>query len=242
VDGIPEQPTTRGQPLVRELGLTLGRLHRALAGVTPPAIQPRFAFGADPVAALRAAYDAHDRPECPHTLVRQALTVKLRRARALDGAMLDDFARLRQQVIHGDVHPGNIIFQRAPACGAVLIDFDLARYAPPAYELVRALIYCVQPAGPPSAFTPRIAAFLDGYLDACPLSARELGTMAALFETVQILDAHGLDTCHEAPDWLLQFGQARFALLYWLREYGPLLTTLALRTAQAARHGAAGCP
>jgi hypothetical protein len=94
---------------------------------------------------------------------------------------------------------------------------------------MRALIYCVRPAGPPSAFAGRAAAFLKGYLAGRPLSRRELETMAILYETVQVLDAHGLGACLGASEAALGFGEARFALLYWLRRNGPAVVDLATR-------------
>lgn len=236
-EGIRDPLAIPDRAACAELGHALGGLHQALASFPPASKAPRLEFPSDPATQLRAAHAAHQHHACPHADVRQALRVKLRRAGALPAALLDDLASLPQQVIHGDVHPGNVILQHSPAVGrvrvAAMIDFDLARYAPPAYELMRALIYCVKPAGTAAAFAPRAAAFLNGYLAERPLSGREIDAMAPLYETVQILDAHGLDACYDASETLLRFGQARFALLYWLRRHGSSLASLtrrALRT------------
>jgi Ser/Thr protein kinase RdoA (MazF antagonist) len=173
-----------------ELGQALGRLHSALAGLSAPAAALHLAFPADAGAALRAAYAAHDFGGCPHPTARQALAAKLRRSQALSGAVRETLASLPQQLIHGDVHPGNVLASRSPGTpgggGISLIDFDRARYAPPAYEVMRALIYCVRPSGPRSAFEATAGAFLGGYLAARPLSSREIETMAVLYETVRL--------------------------------------------------------
>lgn len=103
--------------------------------LSAPAAGPHLALLADPGAALRAACAAHDHGACAHPMARQALAAKLRRAEALSGTVLETLASLPQQVIHGDVHPGNVLASRSPGtCGISLIDFDRTRYAPPAYE------------------------------------------------------------------------------------------------------------
>jgi Ser/Thr protein kinase RdoA (MazF antagonist) len=220
-----------GPPACTALGLALGRLHNALTRLSPGAAEPRLAFPADYGAALRAACAAHDYDACPHPTARQALAAKLRWAEALSRTVPDALASLPQQVIHGDVHPGNVLVSQSPwtSAGAriSMIDFDRARYAPPGYEVMRALIYCVRPSGPLSVFAGRAAAFLDGYLAARPLSDLEIETMAVLYETVQVLDTYGLDTCLDGSGSALSFGEARFALLYWLRRYGSAIVSLA---------------
>jgi Ser/Thr protein kinase RdoA (MazF antagonist) len=220
-----------------ELGLALGRLHSALAGLSAHAAGPYMTFPADPAGALRAAYAAHDHGGCAHPTARQALAAKLRRAEALSGTVLETLASLPQQVIHGDVHPGNVLASRSPGTPGTrrisLIDFDRTRYAPPAYEVMRALLYCVRPSGPRSAFEGRAGAFLGGYLAARPLSGREIETMAELYETVQVLGTYGLGACHGASAAALAFGEARFSLLYWLRRHGSEVAGLARQAAEA---------
>jgi Ser/Thr protein kinase RdoA (MazF antagonist) len=213
------------------LGLALGRLHSVLAGLSAPVAGQRLAFPADPGAALRAAYAAHDHGACAHPTARRALAAKLRRAEALSQTVLETLARLPQRVIHGDVHPGNVLASRSTRAAGTralsLIDFDRTRYAPPAYEVMRALIYCVRPSGPRWAFEDRAGAFLGGYLSANPLSSREIETMAVLYETVQVLGTFGLGACHGASAAAVAFGEARFSLLYWLRRHGSAVVELA---------------
>lgn len=230
-EGSCDPDTTPARELCHDLGHTLGRLHEVLHTAPAPSTAPRQTLPADPTTAIRAAYDVHDHPACGHADARRALAVKLRYAEALDPGLLIELAELPTQVIHGDFHLGNVIICQHAADGrhqtCVAIDFDLARIAPPGYELMRALVYCVRPAGPPAIFGPRIAAFLDGYLAAHQLSEREIDTMVTLYETVQLLDTHGLDSCRNAAPPLLRFGQARFALLYWMRRHAPYLSHLA---------------
>ncbi len=49
-------------------------------------------------------------------------------------------------LVHGDFHPGNVLTVDGRV--SAVLDVDLARLAPPAYELARALLYCTHPAGP----------------------------------------------------------------------------------------------
>jgi Ser/Thr protein kinase RdoA (MazF antagonist) len=153
--------------------------------------------------------------------------VKLAYAQAIPVRVRTCLNGLDRQVIHGDVHPGNILLT---GTRLVFVDFDLARSAPPAYELLRTLIYCIHPAGPPEAYRDRATAFLSGYLTVRPLTDHQIATMVELYRTVQILDPYGLPACENAQESLVGFGHARFALLYWLTCHGAGLTALARHT------------
>lgn len=226
---VPGSPFPLSAPTpaqCHQLGDVLGRLHQRLRELATPDEAPRQRVPDDPTIGLHAALAAHERPGCPHTSTRKILAAKQRRARALRA---DDLAVLRAlpvALVHGDFHPGNVLVLDGHV--SAVLDFDLARLAPAAYEVVRALLYCTHPAGPASVYSPRVTAFFTGYLTAAPLSRHELGTMAGLFETTQILDTHGLALCEGVPPGLLAFGHARFALLYWLRHNISTLTDLAL--------------
>ncbi|MGQ0773155.1 MAG: phosphotransferase [Pseudonocardiales bacterium] len=212
-----------------ELGAVLGRLHQRLREMPLPADAPRQRISADVTAGIRAAAAAHAR--CDHRSARQILGVKLRRAAALRPENLAVLRDLPVALVHGDMHPGNILTVGGRVSG--ILDFDLTRLAPPAYELARALLYCIHPAGPSTVYGPRVGAFLTDYLAVSPLRRHELATMAQLYETTQILDTFGLAACDDATPALLAFGHARFALLYWLRRDSHALTALALQAHQA---------
>jgi Ser/Thr protein kinase RdoA (MazF antagonist) len=212
-----------GVDVCRQLGHTLGHLHQQLRQVPAAGLRPWHLAGTD---ALREALRAHDRTGCRHPAARRVLQVKLAHAQAIPTSLRDRLNALDRQVIHGDVHPGNILLT---GTSAMFVDFDLARSAPPAYELIRTLIYCTHPAGGPDAHRERVTAFLSGYLTTRPLTDLEIATMVELYRTVQILDPYGLHACEDTREGLLGFGHARFALLYWLTRHGAGLTALAHR-------------
>lgn len=218
---IAHDPTS-----ARRLGTALGRLHTALADLQPPgpAGTGWHLPGTEP---LRQALASHRRPGCTHPATVRYLETKIRWAANLslaDRAWLD---ALPCQVIHGDIHPGNVL-----ACDGqvgAFVDFDQARSFPRIYELTRALIYCTHPAGPPASYAPRVAAFLYGYQIIYPLTANETAALVRLFQAVQTLDPYGLHPCDGVDPALLRFGHARFALLYWLRSNGHHITRIAAR-------------
>ncbi|MDQ1249453.1 MAG: homoserine kinase type [Actinomycetota bacterium] len=216
------------------LGDVLGRLHTTLATATLPSVVPRQVLPADPTSGICQAIAAHEWSGCGHPTVRQVLRAKLRRAQALNPDDLDTLRALPHRVIHGDIHPGNILTSADVVTG--IVDFDLARLAPPTYELLRAMVYCLHPAGPVAVYGPRARAFLTGYLNQATVTRREIATMTSLYEATQILDCHGLDVCiNPSPD-LIKFGHARYALLYWLRHNRADLTHLALDVYDAHDH------
>jgi Ser/Thr protein kinase RdoA (MazF antagonist) len=70
VESTWDRNVTTGPRACAGLGLALSRLHSALAGLSAPAAAPHMTFPADPGAALRAAYTAHDHGACAHPTAR----------------------------------------------------------------------------------------------------------------------------------------------------------------------------
>ncbi len=212
----------------RDLGGLLGQVHHALRAVAHVPTDVADPLRPGSVGALDAALAVHNHPGCRHPAARRALRAKLELARALTGEQLDQPVRSPVQLVHGDIHPGNLVTVGGQV--RAFVDFERVRLAPAGYELVRALLYCVSPAGPRAVSTPRVEAFLGAYLHAAPLDKEQLDNMVTLYRTVQVLDPHGLDRCEDAEPWRLRFGHARFALLCWLDRNGIWLTDLAVRT------------
>lgn len=97
-------------------------------------------------------------------------------ARSVDEVRELGFARLRRAAVHGDWHPGNVIFERGMnnLAVAAVIDFDSARSEPIVTELANGMAQfsirgdgTASPLEWPAEFDAnRMQAFLQGYLPA----------------------------------------------------------------------------
>jgi len=99
-------------------------------------------------------------------------------------------------VIHGDWHPGNLLF-RGPAVAAV-VDFDAARAEARAIDVANgALQFSMTMAGPDPAAWPegldedRLLAFCRGYdqVEGCRIATSEIGALPWLMMEALIVEA-----------------------------------------------------
>jgi homoserine kinase type II len=154
--GIPDRPR---QP--RELGRLLGRLHRDLAGISvaaPPDTFPRILdMPADPA---WQHLDALDDPVLSGLIARKLAEVRAAAGSAASG-------RPGVQLVHGDWHDGNILYQGGTVSG--ILDFDFTH---PDLPLVDVAIATLTPDVKDSA---QIAA---GYFGARSPAADELDLIA----------------------------------------------------------------
>jgi homoserine kinase type II len=125
--GNPERPR---QP--RELGALLGRLHRDLAAVPvagPPDTFPRILdMPADPA---WQHLDALDDPALSGLIRRKLAEVRTAAASAASGAP-------GVQLVHGDWHDGNILYQGGTVSG--IVDFDFAHLDLPLVDVAIAAL------------------------------------------------------------------------------------------------------
>jgi len=151
--GRPRQP--------RELGRLLGRLHRDLAAVPvagpPDAFPPVLQMPADPA---WQHLDALDDPALAGLIGRKLAEVRTAARSAASG-------RPGVQLVHGDWHDGNILYQGGTVSG--VLDFDFAH---PDLPLVDVAIAALIPGVEDSA---QIAA---GYFGARPPADHELDLIA----------------------------------------------------------------
>jgi len=99
-----------------------------------------------------------------------------------------------EQVIHGDWHPGNILFAKGKV--AAVLDLDSVRFAPPAVDLANGLLQFSivggrpNPADWPDYFDQaKIVQFLDGYNESIKLDKPEFDALIDLMIETMIAEA-----------------------------------------------------
>ncbi len=170
-------------------------------------------------------------------------TGSLRRAQAVTESLLVRYDRSsarvnrlhydswKRQVVHGDWHPGNLLFSDWKVVGVV--DFDSIRIAPPVTDLANGMLQFsivaegADPAGWPDDFDePRLFQFLAGYREVIKLSQRKLYSLidlmieAMIAEAVLPVAATGFFGDHGGLDFL----QMIVRKTKWLRRHRKPLT------------------
>jgi Ser/Thr protein kinase RdoA (MazF antagonist) len=100
------------------------------------------------------------------------------------------FASWKRQVVHGDWHPGNLLFSDGKI--VAVVDFDSIRVAPPATDLANGMLQFSiiadrpNPAEWPAHFDrDRVLQFFDGYREIVKLSQRKrYGLVDLMIETM----------------------------------------------------------
>jgi len=124
-------------------GEALGRLLRAASRCRPrgDAVHGSFHGSGIILGAAKVAPEAIFRaePDAPRAQVeRQAMALRRLYRDAAQRAMLAGFAGIGVHPIHGDFHPGNLLFGDESVVG--IVDFDAARTEPRAVEVANALL------------------------------------------------------------------------------------------------------
>ncbi len=104
------------------------------------------------------------------------------------------FNTWKRQVIHGDWHPGNLLFVDRKIVGVV--DFDSIRIAPPVTDLANGMLqFSIIGDHPDPNLWPdhfdeiRLMGFLDGYRDVSAVSKRKLNALVDLMIETMIAEA-----------------------------------------------------
>jgi Ser/Thr protein kinase RdoA (MazF antagonist) len=168
-DGSPAHAAAAGE--------ALARLHACLAVCHPPFDVPSGSFHASPLA--RARLDAA-RARCSGAGLH-ALDELEALARAASGEVDRlGYAGLSHQLIHGDWHPGNVVFEGGQV--ASVFDFDTPRRAPRVVDLAAgALQFALAPGQDALALDPvRVGAFVGAYGGRAPLIEAERAMLTPL--------------------------------------------------------------
>lgn len=159
---VEGRPWARDRRDAGEAGRVLGMLHRALAGLRVLGLEEGSFHGAEHVEArlehiVRAWAGGGD--------VALAERVLAMYRRAADETRLGGIDRQRRQIVHGDWHPGNLVFSAEG--GATIIDFDTLRIAEPATDVAMGALQFSMPDDgedlPTRLDADRLGGFIEGY-------------------------------------------------------------------------------
>jgi Ser/Thr protein kinase RdoA (MazF antagonist) len=161
--------------------------------------------------------------------VTESLLVRYDRSAARVGKL--GYDSWRRQVVHGDWHPGNLLFSSRKVVG--VLDFDSIRIAPPVTDLANGMLQFSiigdhpDPAQWPDAFDEaRLFQFLNGYREVIKVSQRKLASLVDLMiegmiaEAVLPVAATGYFGYHSGVDFL----QMIVRKTKWLRRHRKPLT------------------
>jgi homoserine kinase type II len=191
VDARQPEPAEMTPPLARELGLTLGRIHVALADF--PAVEAlsypvKVTWDSARAAGEMAEYEAMiaRRPALDpfdqHTLSSFGYRRTLLASGVPDSAA---FAQLPSQLLHGDFHERNL-FVTADGRVEHVIDWELTGRGPRAWEIIRALDVALGLRRDMEAGGDLLRAFVAGYASAAPLTQSECAAMPDLYWAARV--------------------------------------------------------
>ena len=183
---VPGQPYRKTTDEAHEAGVVLARYHQAMEGFTVPALLPVPTGDYHDHPALRKGVEAMEEKLVSHDSLAgdfAALAALLTFMRdAYDSAAVAvrkaGFGTWPQCIVHGDWHPGNLLFRHEKV--AAVIDFDSARLSRRVIDLANgALQFSMVGGGDPAGWPEnldreRYLAFLAGYAEVQPIRGEEL--------------------------------------------------------------------
>lgn len=180
---IPGHAYGRTIDQTRDAGRWLGRFHEALAGFETPEGAPGGSY--HDVNEVRSTLNAIPSSISSHDSVmgREAELPDLVQTlfdaydRAADAANARDFSSLPTQVVHGDWHPGNMLFKRDAV--VAVVDYDSCHVGRRVTDVANGVLqFSLTTADklsdwPDAVDRDRFGAFMDGYGEAAAVSATE---------------------------------------------------------------------
>lgn len=199
VEATPHPPA-----LLRDLGRLLGRMDRALADISHPALQRDTEWDLLRVAEIRDRLHAHRDPARRARVEAHLMQFQER--------VLPELRELRRSVIHNDANDRNILVDEAGARVTGIIDFSDLLHTALVNELAIAMAYVMLGKEDPLAAA---SSLLAGYQSEYPLEEREVRLLPELAVTRLVVSVttsahnrvqHPENTylsVSEAPAWAL---------------------------------------
>ena len=175
----------KAAPEVRNAGRILGRLHEAGSSFDPTRTSDLAGFHAANSVTLaferlESAILAADGSLDAKAVSERIGDLRSQLVRACDEVEAAGWAKLPRQAIHGDWHPGNLLFTpssptpRQPGVVRAIVDFDASRVEPRIVDLANGLLHFAMrsrrdrsPAEWPASLSPdRIRAMVEGWREA----------------------------------------------------------------------------
>ncbi len=158
-----------GAALLRNTGATLARLNRALANYFHPAAGQRIVWDLRRIVELRPSAGLIE-PAATRALVEGVLDRFI--------AFMPEMARLRHQMVHNDLHPGNLLIDDAASAITGLLDFGDMIHAPLVFDIA---VTAAETTGASMSPIDYAAEVIAGYNAVTPLEDDEF---PALFEAI----------------------------------------------------------
>ena len=193
---------------VRQVGEVLGRIHSTLASWSQPVESPHGTYHSADVVHSALGRIEHAIRSVDSTAPKRevAALVKALRANYEHASAAVEQAgwnTLPHQPIHGDWHPGNVVFVDAEGSGGAgqvgaVIDFDSSRSEPRVVDLANGLLHFAMrskkghnPAEwPPALSSRRLAALIKGWVaTASPVTEAEAGVVPWLMVEAAIAES-----------------------------------------------------
>jgi homoserine kinase type II len=179
----------------REAGRQLAVFHKRLARLAAPEDSSRWCFHDSSLVRRHLKLIGSGRRTGSRQKAQAVVqSLRVRYDRSSDRVNRFGFKSWKRQIIHGDWHPGNILFAGGKI--AAVVDFDSVRVAPPPTDLANGMLQFSivadkpDPADWPDRFDePRLLAFLDGYRETIRLSERKLYSLVDMMIEAMIAEA-----------------------------------------------------
>lgn len=200
---VPGQPFAQTPAESREAGLLLARFHRATEKISPAAAlaAPRGDYHDAPgvragLGAIGSTLSSHDSFAGDHAeLAALVQQVHAHYDRTAQKVADSGYSNWSEHVIHGDWHPGNLLYRNAKVLA--VIDYDAMRFSRRAADVANgALQFSILAGGDPAGWPDqldedRLFAFLNGYESLTPLLPQERSSLIAMMCEALIAECVG---------------------------------------------------